>query len=162
MRSLGNQVLLAYSGTVSTALAIVMLTGAAARDASTFDRIRVHRLEVVEPDGTLRMVLANKASLPPVIIKGKEHPEMGEARPQAGIVRSGRRELCVSAREQQYSESSVSPTIQRRKSKGWVAQMMPKSPSGRSSTTKEQRWSPTWHSARFRRKQSSAAKSRDA
>ena len=86
MRSLGNQVLLAYSATVSTALAIVMLTGAAARDASTFDRIRVHRLEVVEPDGTLRMVLANKASLPPMIIKGKEHPEMGEARPQAGMI----------------------------------------------------------------------------
>jgi len=63
-----------------------MLTGAAARDNSTFDHIRVYRIDVVEPDGTLRMVHANKKSLPPVIIKGKEHPEMGEARPQAGMI----------------------------------------------------------------------------
>jgi len=86
MRSIGNQVLLGYSATVSTVLAIVMLTGAGARDTSTFDRIRVHRLEVVEPNGTVRLVLANKKSLPPVIIKGKEHPEVGEARPQAGMI----------------------------------------------------------------------------
>jgi hypothetical protein len=32
------------------------------------------------------MVISNKARLPNVIIKGQEHPEMGEPRPQAGMI----------------------------------------------------------------------------
>lgn len=51
-----------------------------------FDVIQVHRIDVVEPDGTLRMVISNKNRLPPVIVKGKEHPEFGEPRPQAGML----------------------------------------------------------------------------
>jgi hypothetical protein len=77
--------LLIYSSFVSTALLAVLLMGAKAR-VSDFDEIRVHRLNIVEPDGTLRMVISNKDRLPPVIIKGKERPEMGEARPQAGML----------------------------------------------------------------------------
>jgi hypothetical protein len=46
----------------------------------------VHRIDITEPDGTLRMVISNKARLPNVIIKGQEHPEMGEPRPQAGMI----------------------------------------------------------------------------
>ncbi len=74
-----------YSAIVSTTLLAVLLMGAKSR-VSDFDEIRIHRMDVVEPDGTLRMVISNKDRLPPVIIKGKERPEMGEARPQAGML----------------------------------------------------------------------------
>ncbi len=74
-----------YSSAVSTILLCVLLLGAKSRVAE-FDEIRLHRLDVVEPDGTLRLVISNKSRLPPVIIKGKERPEMGEARPQAGML----------------------------------------------------------------------------
>ena len=63
----------------------LLLMGAKSK-VSDFDEIRVHRLDVTEPDGTLRMVISNKDRLPPVIIKGKERPEMGEPRPQAGMI----------------------------------------------------------------------------
>lgn len=77
--------LLIYSSLVSTALLAVLLMGSKGH-VSDFDEITVHRLNLTEPDGTLRMVIASKDRLPPVIIKGKERPEMGEARPQAGML----------------------------------------------------------------------------
>ena len=77
--------LLVYSSAVSTALIAVLLMGAKSKVAD-FDELRVHRIDVTEPDGTLRMVISNKDRLPPVMIKGKERPEMGEARPQAGMI----------------------------------------------------------------------------
>jgi hypothetical protein len=77
---------LGYCVVTSTALLAVVLMGAHKHAATEFDEIRVHRIDVVEPDGTLRMVLSNKDRLPPVIIKGVEHPEAGEPRPQAGMI----------------------------------------------------------------------------
>jgi hypothetical protein len=71
---------------VSTVLLCVVLIGAKRSGVSEFDQLRVHRIDVVEPDGTLRMVISDKDRLPPVIIKGKEHPEAGERRPQAGML----------------------------------------------------------------------------
>ena len=49
-----------------------------------FDEITVQRIKVVEPDGTLRMVISNKAKLPGVIVHGKE--EHQEDRPYAGML----------------------------------------------------------------------------
>lgn len=86
MKPFVQKFLLAYSTLVSTVLLCFVLTGAKKPQTSDFDEIRVHRIDVVEPDGTLRMVISNKDRLPPVIIKGKEHPEMGEPRPQAGMI----------------------------------------------------------------------------
>lgn len=86
MKRFGQHFLIIYSAALSTIFAVVMLTGAYAHRNQSFDEIQVHRIDVVEPNGTLRMVIANKDRLPPVIIKGKEHAEMGEARPQAGII----------------------------------------------------------------------------
>jgi len=77
--------LLVYSCVVSSALLAALLMGAKSK-VSDFDEINVHRLNITEPDGTLRMVISNKDRLPPVIIKGKERPEMGEPRPQAGMI----------------------------------------------------------------------------
>src|ERR1700761_3992765 len=77
--------LLVYSAVVSTVLLAVVVMGAK-KGVQEFDELRVHRIDVVEPDGTLRMVISNKDRLPPVIIQGKEHPENGERRPQAGMI----------------------------------------------------------------------------
>ncbi len=80
-----QKALLIYSSVISTVLLASLLMGAKSQPRS-FDEISVHRLNVTEPDGTLRMVISNKDRLPPVIIKGKERPEMGEPRPQAGMI----------------------------------------------------------------------------
>lgn len=78
--------LFVYSALVSTVALAALLMGARSSQQTHFDEISVHRINVTEPDGTLRMVVSNKARLPPVIIKGKERPEMGEPRPQAGMI----------------------------------------------------------------------------
>ena len=74
-----------YSCVVSTALLASLLMGANSKP-TRFDEVSVHRLNITESDGTLRMVISNKDRLPPVMIKGKERPEMGEVRPQAGMI----------------------------------------------------------------------------
>lgn len=86
MKPFAQKVLLAYSTLVSTMLLGFVLIGARKPQMVDFDEIRVHRIDIVEPDGILRMVLSNKDRLPPVIIKGREHPENGEPRPQAGMI----------------------------------------------------------------------------
>ena len=60
MQIVSQKFLLIYSSTVSTALAVVILMSAGAHKGQTFDEIDVHRINVVEPDGTLRMVISNK------------------------------------------------------------------------------------------------------
>jgi hypothetical protein len=41
---------------------------------ATFDRIRVHRIDIVEPDGTPRLILSNRASYPGSLFHGAETP----------------------------------------------------------------------------------------
>jgi hypothetical protein len=64
-------------------LLVVLLSRARASQQASFDELTVHRMNVVEPDGTLRMVISNHAKLPGIIVKGKEQPF---ARPQAGMI----------------------------------------------------------------------------
>lgn len=85
MKRYGQRFLICYSAVLSTVFAVILLSGATVH-RTQFDEIQVHRIDVVEPDGTLRMVISNKDRLPPVIVKGKEHPEFGEPRPQAGML----------------------------------------------------------------------------
>jgi hypothetical protein len=40
----------------------------------SFDEIDVKRINLIEPDGTLRLVMADKAHFPGLIVKGKEYP----------------------------------------------------------------------------------------
>jgi hypothetical protein len=84
MRINGQKFVLIYSAVLTTALTVAMLTAASSHHSQTFDEIQVHRINVVEPDGTLRMVISNKAKLPGVIVKGKELPPSD--RPQAGMI----------------------------------------------------------------------------
>src|SRR6266404_996520 len=81
----GNRCLVIYSGVLTIIFAATVLSGFAAGDKKIrFDEIEVHRINIVEPDGTLRMVLSNKARLPGVIIRGKQ--EHQEDRPYAGML----------------------------------------------------------------------------
>lgn len=64
-----------YSGLLTVAFAVIVLGGfTQSHQKQTFDEIDVHRINIVEPDGTLRLVISNKAAFPGVIIKGKETP----------------------------------------------------------------------------------------
>jgi len=84
MTKLGERVLIIYSTIASTALLVTVLAGAAPRRTATFDELKVHRIDVVEPDGTLRLVISDASELPGVIVKGKERPPAD--RPQAGLL----------------------------------------------------------------------------
>jgi hypothetical protein len=79
-----QQVLITYSAVLSTTFAVVLLMGAESHHKQTFDEIQVHRIDVVEPDGTLRMVISDLDRLPGVIVKGKESPKVD--RPGAGML----------------------------------------------------------------------------
>ena len=51
-----------------------MLSGFSSRAASTsFEEITVQRINVIEPDGTLRLVVSNKAKSPGIYVKGREY-----------------------------------------------------------------------------------------
>jgi hypothetical protein len=80
----GQRFLMIYSGVLTAVFALTLLGGLVTqRQKSKFDEINVHRINVCEPDGTLRLVISNKARFPGLIIRGKEyrHP-----RPQAGML----------------------------------------------------------------------------
>jgi hypothetical protein len=71
----GQRFLCIYSGLLTVVFAIVVLCGFTAnRRKATFDEINVHRINVVEPDGTPRMILSNEESRPGTFFKGKEYP----------------------------------------------------------------------------------------
>ena len=73
---------LIYAGTVTMLLALTASTRGAP-GSQEFDEITVRRINIVEPDGTLRMVVADRAKLPGVIVRGKEGQRN---RPYAGML----------------------------------------------------------------------------
>jgi len=80
---MGKRILFTYS-LILTSLIILRLWSEQAKPGSAnFDQITVHRINVVEPDGTLRLVISNHAALPGIIVHGKEQPF---PRPQAGML----------------------------------------------------------------------------
>ncbi len=84
MKMITNRFLTIYSGSLTLVFAVTVLTGfSIGNRPATFDQINVHRINVVEPDGTLRMVISDHAKLPGLMVHGKEQPF---ARPQAGIL----------------------------------------------------------------------------
>ena len=50
-----------------------------------FDRIRVHRIDVIEPDGTPRLIIANKADYPGSFFHGRE-VDRSDRRDSAGML----------------------------------------------------------------------------
>jgi len=84
MRPFVQKALLLYSATLSTIFAVVLVMGAKSRRTAEFDEIQTRRLNIVEPNGTLRMVISDHDLMPGVIVRGKEFPKTD--RPQAGML----------------------------------------------------------------------------
>lgn len=79
-----SKFLIIYSGLLTLVFVATVLFGIFKKnDSNKFDQIIVHRINVVEPDGTLRMVISNHDELPGIIVKGKEK---SFERPQAGML----------------------------------------------------------------------------
>ena len=79
----GTGMLLTYAG-IATILLVLMAFTRGGNTVQEFDEIIVHRIKVVEPDGTIRMVISNHDRFPGVIEKGKE---LGpNRRPGAGML----------------------------------------------------------------------------
>lgn len=83
-----TKILLVYSTVVTTLLAAFTLAGSAAARGQDrvqqIDELDVHRINVRERDGTLRMVISNHERLPGVVVRGKENPR--KDRPYAGML----------------------------------------------------------------------------
>jgi hypothetical protein len=77
-----ERILLVYSGVLTAALALSMAK-APAKPKPALDHLDVQRINIVEPNGTLRMVISNHSKLPGIIVRGKESPF---PRPQAGML----------------------------------------------------------------------------
>lgn len=81
---IGQRFLVIYSGVLTAVFAVSMLSGfVVAPKKTSLEELDVQRINLVEPDGTLRMVISDKARFPGLIVKGKEYPH---PRPQAGML----------------------------------------------------------------------------
>ncbi|WP_174286358.1 hypothetical protein [Sphingomonas bacterium] len=78
-----QKMLLAYAGVTTAALAWFLIA-AAAPPAKTLGTIDVERINVREPDGTLRMTISDTARAPGIIVKGTEYPH--PSRSAAGML----------------------------------------------------------------------------
>lgn len=72
-----------YAGVLTLVLVLTVLYGFSTTNRH-FDEISVRRINVVEPDGTLRMVISDHAELPGVIVHGKQ--KSPPTRPQSGML----------------------------------------------------------------------------
>jgi hypothetical protein len=63
-----------YAGVLTVVFGLTVLTGASKSRKARFEEIDVERINVIEPDGTIRLILSSKALFPGIIFKGKEYP----------------------------------------------------------------------------------------
>ena len=70
-----------YAGVLTAVFALSVITGFTRPRSASFDEIDVGRINVREPDGTLRLVLSSKAQFPGLYFEGKEyeHPNRSTA-----------------------------------------------------------------------------------
>ena len=72
--------LTAYAIGISAALAFVVITGAA-KPKAELEEITVKRINVLEPDGTLRLVISGAQEAPGINFHNKEYPHTSGGRP---------------------------------------------------------------------------------
>jgi hypothetical protein len=83
----GQRLLVAYSGILTAVFAVTVLSGFSAQNGGgirNFTELNVQRINVVEPDGTLRMIISNKARVPGIFMRGVEY--LAGQRNTAGII----------------------------------------------------------------------------
>jgi hypothetical protein len=83
----GNKLLILYSAVLTIACAASLASGAVAQgeQKTSFTEIDVQRINLREPDGTLRMVISNTARTPGIYIRGVERPHPSGRR-TAGMI----------------------------------------------------------------------------
>jgi len=74
----------AYAAVLTVCLGCIVLTGFNSGASPTFREINVERINVREPDGTLRMTIADHARMPGIIDGKHEYPHPN--RPEAGMI----------------------------------------------------------------------------
>src|SRR5215471_3272865 len=74
-----------YSGLLTVAFATVVVFGIGALRNRTFDTINARRINIVEPDGTVRLTISNRADFPGAWNRGKEYPRP-DRRDAAGML----------------------------------------------------------------------------
>jgi len=75
MKILSNPRFLAiYSGILTTVFAVVVFCGAVALTNPTFGTVTARRINIIEPDGTVRLTISNRADFPGAWNRGKEYP----------------------------------------------------------------------------------------
>ena len=85
MKPIGQRVLMIYAGLLTAVFAVTVMSGfAQAPRKISLDELDVHRINVREPDGTLRLVISGAGNAPGIIIKGKEYPHPN--RKTAGMI----------------------------------------------------------------------------
>ena len=82
-RSIRRQLTLLQVYAGATSLVLVVLAVSAFRQAQRFGEITVERINVVDADGTLRLVISNKDRMHPGVIGGKT---LQRPRPYAGLL----------------------------------------------------------------------------
>lgn len=71
---MNQRFLMIYSGVLTLVFAVTVLCGAASWSRHLqVDQLDVRRINLREPDGTLRMVISDKAEFPGAIVRGKEY-----------------------------------------------------------------------------------------
>ncbi|HET7316765.1 MAG TPA: hypothetical protein VFI88_05005 [Sphingomicrobium sp.] len=85
MKFNSEKALVAYAGITTAALVTLLLSGATNPQRTHFAEIDVQRINVREPDGTLRMTISNAARSPGIIVKGREQPHPS-GRHKAGML----------------------------------------------------------------------------
>ncbi len=73
-----------YSGVLTVVFALTVFASSAKSRKTSFEEINAQRINIVEPDGTVRLVLSSKALFPGILFKGKEYPHPN--RKTAGIL----------------------------------------------------------------------------
>jgi hypothetical protein len=84
MRIDSSKAIGAYAAVVTMGLAFVLLTGLSQGQSASFREINVERINVREPNGTLRMTISNHARMPGIIDGAREYPHPN--RPEAGMI----------------------------------------------------------------------------
>jgi hypothetical protein len=83
-----QRLMLGYSVLATTLLAAFVLSQAIGKQQhaqTKFEEIDVQRINVIEPDGTLRMTISNSSAAPGMIVRGRERPHPA-GRKAAGIL----------------------------------------------------------------------------
>lgn len=75
----GSKLLATYAGVLTVGVTAALLSGFTDQNPNPrFDTITVQRINIVEPDGKLRMVMTNNNRIPGLMINGREYADYGK------------------------------------------------------------------------------------